>query len=87
MTKDEMKALCREYALRHSNEHAYLPQNITQAKTWEPHLWVLAAIEAAIAEAVAKERREIAEFVDQQYGVMPMAQIVDKIRARGAAHD
>ena len=39
--------LARESAFAHSNEHAYLPQTRQEANRWQPHEWVVAAIQAA----------------------------------------
>ncbi|MGZ0026400.1 hypothetical protein [Stenotrophomonas sp. S4] len=39
--------LARESAFAHSNEHAYLPQTREETNSWQPHEWVVAAIQAA----------------------------------------
>jgi len=39
--------LARESAFAHSNEHAYLPQTRADTKSWQPHEWVVAAIQVA----------------------------------------
>lgn len=39
--------LAQEAALSHRNNHGYLPQTREQAETWQPHGWVLDAIQAA----------------------------------------
>ncbi|HEL4856823.1 TPA: hypothetical protein UL920_004170 [Stenotrophomonas maltophilia] len=39
--------LARESAFAHSNEHAYLPQTRQETNRWQPHEWVVAAIQAA----------------------------------------
>lgn len=39
--------LARESALSNRSEHDYLPQTREQADTWQPHGWVLDAIQAA----------------------------------------
>lgn len=44
--------LARESALGHSNDHAYLPQTRDEANGWQPHEWVVAAIQAAALTAL-----------------------------------
>ena len=39
--------------------------------------------EAALAEAVAKERREIAELVYLEYCAMPLTELIAAIHAKG----
>ncbi|MCU1145453.1 hypothetical protein [Stenotrophomonas maltophilia] len=43
--------LARESAFGHSNDHAYLPQTRDEANGWQPHEWVVAAIQAAALTA------------------------------------
>jgi len=39
--------LARQSALAHRSQHDYLPQSPEAAATWQPHAWVLLAIQAA----------------------------------------
>lgn len=43
--------LARESAFAHSNEHAYLPQTREETNSWQPHDWVVAAIQTALLGA------------------------------------
>ncbi|MEN5291268.1 hypothetical protein [Stenotrophomonas lactitubi] len=43
--------IARESAFAHSNEHAYLPQTREETNSWQPHGWVVAAIQTALLGA------------------------------------
>ncbi len=43
--------LARESALGHCNDHAYLPQTREETNSWQPHDWVVAAIQTALLSA------------------------------------
>ncbi len=43
--------LARESALGHCNDHAYLPQTGEETNSWQPHDWVVAAIQTALLSA------------------------------------
>ncbi|WP_452093522.1 hypothetical protein, partial [Bacillus altitudinis] len=43
--------LAREAAFAHSSDHAYLPQTREETNSWQPHEWVVAAIQAAATSA------------------------------------
>lgn len=46
----------RESAFAHSNEHAYLPQTREETNSWQPHDWVVAAIQTALLGAPPAQR-------------------------------
>lgn len=50
--------LARESAFAHSSEHAYLPQTREEANNWQPHEWVVAAIQTAAHGAPKPEGQE-----------------------------
>ncbi|WP_329893668.1 hypothetical protein [Stenotrophomonas sp. SMYL20] len=68
--------LAREAAFAHSSEHAYLPQTREETNSWQPHEWVVAAIQT-VATSVPKPRGQepitveaVAEiFNDPEYGL------------------
>ncbi|MFL4619005.1 hypothetical protein ACJ6WH_10170 [Stenotrophomonas maltophilia] len=43
--------LAREAAFAHCSDHAYLPQTREETNSWQPHEWVVAAIQAAATSA------------------------------------
>lgn len=59
MTKDHLIAIARGYALIDGSYdlHAYLPRTETEAALWDPHEWVIAAMQAAFDAGQAKQAR------------------------------
>lgn len=45
-SRDQAIKLARESAFAHSNQHAYLPQTREEADRWQPHEWVVLALQA-----------------------------------------
>ncbi|WP_432592765.1 hypothetical protein [Stenotrophomonas maltophilia] len=50
--------LARESAFAHSSEHAYLPQTREETNSWQPHEWVVAAIQTAMFGAGLQTRQQ-----------------------------
>lgn len=46
-TRDQAIKLAREAALAHSHQHDYLPQTRQEADRWQPHEWVVLALQSA----------------------------------------
>lgn len=46
LSREQAIKLARESAFAHSNQHAYLPQTREAADRWQPHEWVLLALQA-----------------------------------------
>lgn len=77
--------LARESALSNRSEHDYLPQTREQAETWQPHGWVLDAIQAASLGAQSPAGQELAgfgTFRDGKFGSW-----LFQTRAMAASHD
>lgn len=45
--REQAIKVARESALAHSAQHSYLPQSRGDAENWQPHEWVITAIQAA----------------------------------------
>lgn len=45
-SRDQAIRLARESAFAHSNQHDYLPQTREEADRWQPHEWVVLALQA-----------------------------------------
>lgn len=59
--------LARQSALAHRSQHDYLPQSPEAAATWQPHAWVLLAIQAAAigSPATHGDRAALAYLMQQ----------------------
>lgn len=51
MTEEQLKevllSIAQTTAFNHKEEHGYLPQTADESDVWQPHAWVLDALEMA----------------------------------------
>ncbi len=62
MARDLALNLARQSAFAHRHQHDYLPQSADAADNWQPHAWVVLAIQAAAVGTPAAPRIDLEQF-------------------------
>lgn len=71
VSRQQAIKLARESAFAHSHQHSYLPQTREEADRWQPHEWVLLALQAGqlpSAPGIDLQRLIPPEWLSEQVG-------------------
>lgn len=87
VSREQAIRLARESAFAHSHQHSYLPQTREEADRWQPHEWVLLALQAGqLPSAPGIDRADLLGIINwwNAYTGSPddaLGEIVRRIRA------